>query len=92
MTGHFTVGSGTTLVPAGSIGALTFSNELTLSTGCTDYFEVSNAPLANNVASVFDTLACGGTLIITNIGATALARATASNFSTRRVTAAHSAK
>jgi autotransporter-associated beta strand protein len=71
--GNFTIGSGATLAPGGSIGTLIFSNALTLAAGCTNYFEISKSPLTNDVAKVFGTLTNGGTLIVTNIGATALA-------------------
>ena len=73
VNGNFTVGSGAMLAPGGSIGTLTFSNALTLSVGCTNYFEISKSPLTNDVAKVFGALTCGGTLIVTNIGATTLA-------------------
>ena len=71
--GNFTVGSGATLAPGGSIGTLTFSNSLTLTAGGTNIFEISKAPLTNDVAKIFGPLTSGGTLIVTNIGATPLA-------------------
>jgi len=69
--GNFTIGSSATLAPGGSIGTLTFSNALTLAAGCTNIFEISKSPTTNDVARVFGTLTCGGTLIVTNIGTTA---------------------
>ena len=65
--------TGATLAPGGSIGALTFSNTLTLAAGCTNIFEISKSPLTNDVAKIFGALTNGGTLIVTNIGATPLA-------------------
>jgi autotransporter-associated beta strand protein len=73
ISGATTVNSGGTLSPGNSPGTLTFSNTLTLNSGCTNYFEISKSPLTNDVAKVLGTLTCGGTLIVTNIGATALA-------------------
>ena len=76
--GNFTVGSGAILSPgslqtATSIGTLTFSNSLTLNSGSTNIFGISNAPLTNDVAKIFGALTNGGTLIVTNTGAAALA-------------------
>ena len=71
--GNFTVGNGAKLAPGGSIGTLTFSNSLTLAAGCTNLFEISKAPLTNDVAKVFGALTCGGTLIVTNISGLPLA-------------------
>jgi autotransporter-associated beta strand protein len=71
--GNFTIGSGAKLAPGNSIGTLTFSNALTLAAGCTNIFEISKSPLTNDVARVFGALTSGGKLIVTNIGATALA-------------------
>jgi autotransporter-associated beta strand protein len=71
--GNFTVGSGATLAPGGSIGTLTFSNALTLAAGGTNLFELSKAPLTNDMVRVFGALTCGGTLMVTNIGVTPLA-------------------
>jgi alpha-L-fucosidase len=73
ISGATTVNSGGTLSPGNSPGTLTFSNTLTLNSGCTNYFEISKSPLTNDVAKVLGALTCGGTLIVTNIGATALA-------------------
>ena len=74
VNGSFTLGSGAILAPgSNSVGTLTFSNSLTLAAGCTNIFEISHAPLTNDSAVVFGALTCGGTLIVTNIGTTALA-------------------
>ena len=72
--GNFTVGSGAILSPGlNGIGTLTFSNSLTLASGSTNIFGISKAPLTNDAAKIFGALTNGGTLIVTNIGAAALA-------------------
>ncbi len=71
--GNFTVSSGATLAPGGSIGTLTFSNALTLASGCTNIFEIAKLPLNNDVAKILGALTNGGTLIVTNLGASPLA-------------------
>ena len=71
--GNFTVGSGAKLAPGSLIGTLTFSNALTLAAGCTNIFEISKAPLTNDVAKVFGALTCGGTVLVTNISGLPLA-------------------
>jgi autotransporter-associated beta strand protein len=73
ISGNTTVNSGGTLSPGNSPGTLTFSNALTLNSGCTNYFEISKSPTTNDVAKVLGALTCGGTLIVTNISANALA-------------------
>ena len=74
VNGNFTVGGNAMLAPGtNSIGTLTFGNALTLASGCTNLFEISKSPLTNDVARVLGTLTCGGTLVVTNIGASALA-------------------
>lgn len=73
VSGATTVNSGGTLSPGNSISTLTFSNALTLNSGCTNYFEISKSPTTNDVAKVLGALTCGGTLIVTNISANALA-------------------
>ncbi|MGD0259237.1 MAG: autotransporter-associated beta strand repeat-containing protein [Verrucomicrobiota bacterium] len=73
VNGKFAVGSGATLAPGGSIGTLTFSNSLTLAAGCTNIFGISHLPLTNDSVVVLGALTNGGTLIVTNIGAAALA-------------------
>jgi autotransporter-associated beta strand protein len=71
--GNFTVGDGARLAPGNSIGTLTFSNSLTLLAGGTNIFEITKSPLTNDVARIFGVLTNGGTLIVTNIGATPFA-------------------
>jgi autotransporter-associated beta strand protein len=72
ISGATIVQSGGTLSPGNSPGTLTFSNSLTLNSGCTNIFEISKSPLTNDVAKVFGALTNGGTLIVTNIGVAAL--------------------
>ena len=72
INGPVTVQSGGTLSPGGSPGTLTFSNALALAAACTNFFEITKSPLTNDVANVSGALTLGGTLIVTNIGATAL--------------------
>ncbi len=73
ISGAVTVNSGGSLAPGNPLGTLTFSNSLTLASGSTNIFEISNAPLTNSAAKIFGALSNGGTLIVTNIGAAALA-------------------
>ncbi len=73
ISGAVTVNSGGILAPGNPLGTLTISNSLKLAAGSTNIFEISNAPLTNDVANIFGALTNGGTLIVTNIGATALA-------------------
>jgi rhamnogalacturonan endolyase len=71
--GNFVVGSGAILSPGlNGIGTLTFSNSLTLNSGCINYFEISKSPLTNDTAQVSGALTAGGTLVVTNIGTVAL--------------------
>jgi autotransporter-associated beta strand protein len=72
ISGATTVNSGGTLSPGNLPGALTFSNSLTLNSGSTNIFEISKSPLTNDVANIYGVLTCGGTLIVTNIGVSAL--------------------
>lgn len=73
VNGPATIQSGGTLSPGNSVGTLTFSNSLTLTSGCTNIFEISKLPLTNDVAKISGTLANGGLLIVTNIGVVTLA-------------------
>ena len=73
VNGDFYVASGATLAPGGSIGTLTFNNSLALASGGTNVFEISHSPLTNDTAKILGPLACGGTLLVTNIGTDALA-------------------
>ncbi|HHY85583.1 MAG TPA: hypothetical protein GYA07_08630 [Verrucomicrobia bacterium] len=67
--GDITIGGGATLLPGDSIGTLTFSNGLSLAPGSTTVFEISAAPLNHDRIHVAGNLACGGTLIVTDVGA-----------------------
>jgi hypothetical protein len=73
--GDFIIGSGAVLSPgSNSIGTLTFSNSLTLAAGGTNIFEISPASAGtNDLAKIIGALTNGGTLIVTNVGPTALA-------------------
>ena len=73
VNGNFIVASGAKLMPGNSIGTLIFNNQLTLAASSTTTMEISGSPLAGDQLKVFGTLACGGSLIVTNIGGTALA-------------------
>jgi rhamnogalacturonan endolyase len=55
------------LAPGDSIGTLTFAGNLTLLPGSTSLFELSRAPLTNDLASVAGTLTYGGTLDVVNV-------------------------
>ncbi len=71
--GNFTVGAGARLSPGtNSIGTLTFSNVLTLASTSTNFFEISKSPLTNDAVKIFGALTNGGTLIVSQLGATPL--------------------
>ena len=70
--GNFIIGSGATLSPGGGFGTLTFSNSLSLTAGCTNIFGITKNPLTNDLARIIGTLTNGGTLVVNNIGSTAL--------------------
>jgi alpha-L-rhamnosidase len=72
VAGPVTVNSGGTLAPGNPMGALIFSNSLTLAAGSTTILAVSQAPLTNAAAVVLGGLANGGALVVTNLGATPL--------------------
>jgi autotransporter-associated beta strand protein len=73
-----TVQAGGTLAPGASsaaIGSLTISNSLTLQPGSATFIKLSkngDGP-ANDSVTGMSTLACGGVIMVTNIGATPLA-------------------
>jgi autotransporter-associated beta strand protein len=72
--GNVTIGAPVILAPgSNAIGTLTFSNALTLASGCTNIFKISPAPLTNDSVTVYGSLTNGGTLIVTNIGGAPLA-------------------
>jgi autotransporter-associated beta strand protein len=74
ISGTVDVAAGGTLSPGGnSIGTLTFSNSLTLETDSTNIFAISHSPLTNDVLKILGAFTNDSTLIITNIGTTALA-------------------
>ena len=68
--GATTIASGATLAPGNSIGTLTFSNALTLAAGSTNIFEINRDTLEADAAIISGALTNGGTLIVTNLGAT----------------------
>jgi autotransporter-associated beta strand protein len=57
----------------GAVGALTFSNGLTLAAGSTNIFKIVSSPLTNDAVVVLGALTNGGTLLVTNIGLVPLA-------------------
>ena len=71
--GNFILASGAKLSPGNSIGALTFTNALTLSAGSTTKLEITKSPLTNDTLNVQGVLTCGGALAVTNLGGLALA-------------------
>jgi fibronectin-binding autotransporter adhesin len=74
LSGGVTIGSGGLLAPgSNAIGALTFSNSLTLAALSTNVFKLSQSPLANDFVTVHGALTNGGTLILTNSGGAQLA-------------------
>ena len=71
INGAATIQAGGTLSPGGSLSTLTFGGSLTLAAGSTSFFEISKSPTTNDVAKIFGALTNGGTLIVTNISASA---------------------
>jgi hypothetical protein len=67
VNGSFTVASGATLSPGNKdLGALVFSNSLTLNAGCRTILSVSHDQQANNAVSAGTTLTFGGSLVVSN--------------------------
>jgi autotransporter-associated beta strand protein len=67
VNGSFTAASGATLAPGNNdLGALVFSNSLTLNSGSKTILNVSHDFQTNNVLSVAGTFTCGGSLIVSN--------------------------
>jgi len=73
VNGNVIIGNGARLAPGGSLTTLTFSGNLTLNGGSATVFEVSKAPLTNDVAQVAGNVVYNGTLVITNLSPNALA-------------------
>jgi autotransporter-associated beta strand protein len=74
--GAVTIQSGGTLAPGtGSIGQLAIGNVLTLASGSTTQIKISKSGsgLTNDSITGLTSIACDGTLIVTNLGTTALA-------------------
>jgi autotransporter-associated beta strand protein len=70
VNGGFTLASGATLAPGNNdLGALVFSNSLTLNSGSRTVLSVSHNAQANNVISVFGAFIWGGSLVISNADA-----------------------
>lgn len=78
--GPATIQSGGVLSPGAPISLLTFGNSLTLAAGSTNIFEVNQSPLTNDAVKVSGALTMGGTLIVTNVSATALKGGDVFNF------------
>ena len=72
--GPVAVQSGATLAPGNSIGTLVISNSLALSNSATTLIEISRdgGSPTNDAVTGLTSLKFGGTLIVTNIGVTAL--------------------
>ncbi len=69
VTGAVTTASGAAIAPGNSPGTLTFTNNLTLSSGETTYFELTNAPGPSDEVVVGGTLtAASSTIDITVLG------------------------
>ena len=69
--GMVTVAAGGRLVPGNPLGVLTVSNDVTLASGSTAYFQAQHSPLTNNSVKVSGTLTQDGTLTVTNSGVAA---------------------
>lgn len=68
--GNVIVADGATLAPGGSLSTLTLNDNVTLNGGSTTVFGVSKSPTTNDFAQVAGSLTLGGTIAITNVGAT----------------------
>jgi hypothetical protein len=67
VNGNFTIASGATLAPGNNdLGALTFSNALTLNAGSKTFINVSHDSQTNNGVFVAGTFTWGGALIVSN--------------------------
>ncbi|MDR3457899.1 MAG: polysaccharide lyase family protein [Verrucomicrobiae bacterium] len=72
IAGAVAVNAGGGFAPGSLTGGLTVSNDLTLAAGSTTFMQVRHSPLTNSAAKITGTLTEGGTLNVTNIGASAL--------------------
>ena len=72
ISGALTVFFGGAFAPGNPLGTLTISNNVTLAAGSTTFAQVEHSPLTNNAVKVSGTLFEGGTLNVTNIGASTL--------------------
>lgn len=72
LDGSVTVGAGGQLSPGGPFGALNMGNNLTLAPGSATWLRLQHPP-ANSAVNISGALAAGGTLVVTNVGASALA-------------------
>lgn len=71
--GNVVIGAGATLMPGAALGTLAFSNNLMLNGGSITVLAINKAVTPSNaVAQVTGSLACGGMLTVTNIGANTL--------------------
>jgi autotransporter-associated beta strand protein len=70
IAGSLLVQSGGTLTPGGSIGVLTCSNNVTLQSGSTNFFELNKISGTNDQLRVSGALNYGGTLFVTNLSGT----------------------
>ncbi|MFO1488548.1 MAG: autotransporter-associated beta strand repeat-containing protein [Verrucomicrobiota bacterium] len=66
--GNFTLANGARLNPGSPLGTLTFSNSLTLAGGSLTTLELFQLPGAHDRVDVLETLLCGGSLVVTNVG------------------------
>ncbi len=71
VSGVITVAAGGKLAPGNPSGVLTASNDLTLASGSTAYFQAQHSPLMNSAVKVSGTLTQDGTLTVTNSGVAA---------------------
>jgi autotransporter-associated beta strand protein len=73
ISGAIAVSSGGLLAPGNPLGTLTVKSNLTLASGSTVLVQVQHSPLTNSALKVSGTLTYGGTLSVTNPGASLLA-------------------
>jgi autotransporter-associated beta strand protein len=73
VSGPVTMQSGGTLAPGNPLGTLTISNRVTLEAGSTTQVQVQHSPLAASAVNSSGALMEGGTLSVSNSGASAFA-------------------